>query len=166
MPALEAEAVAPDLSLPTTDDGQNFSLAAASKYAPVVLAFFKVGCPTCQYAFPYLERIHKAYPRNKVTVVGVSQDPKQDTLEFMKQFGVTFPVLLDETRKYPASNAYGLTNVPSTFLVSSAGKVQFSSVGWVKSEIEQLNRSAAKIAGISPVEIFKKGELVADFKAA
>ena len=165
MPALEAEAVAPDLSLPTTE-GTNFSLAAAIKDAPVVLAFFKVGCPTCQYAFPYLERIHKAYTKGTVTVVGVSQDNKQDTLAFMKQFGVTFPVLLDETNKYPASNAYGLTNVPSTFLVSSASKIEFNSVGWLKSEIEQLNRSAAKMAGTPPAEIFTKGEQVADFKAA
>lgn len=164
MPALEAEAVAPNFALRTTD-GQEFSLTGSLKKTPIILAFFKVSCPTCQYAFPYLERIHKAYPKDKVKVVGISQDAKENTLDFMKTYGVTFPVLLDDTKKYPASNAYGLTNVPSIFLLSAAGRVELSSVGWLKSEIEDLNRKAAKLAGVPAAEIFKKGEQVADFKA-
>ncbi len=164
MPALEAAAVAPNFSLLTTDD-QNFSLEKSRKSAPVILAFFKVGCPTCQYAFPYLERIHKAYGKGKLAVVGVSQDAKQETLEFMGKFGVSFSVALDDTKRYPASNAYGLTNVPTLFLVSPEGRVEFSSVGWIKTEIEKLNREAARIAGSAPAEIFKKGEQVVEFKA-
>src|SRR5205807_3407300 len=120
MPALEAEAVAPEVSLPSTD-GRTHSLGDLRKQAPVVLAFFKVGCPTCQYAFPFLERISRAYPKDKLTVIGVSQDSRENTVEFMKEFGVTFPVLLDDTKKYPASNAYHLTNVPSIFLISPVG---------------------------------------------
>jgi cytochrome c biogenesis protein CcmG/thiol:disulfide interchange protein DsbE len=164
MPALEAEALAPNFALRTTD-GQEFSLDGSRKKTPVILAFFKVGCPTCQYAFPYLERLHKAYPKDKLKVVGVSQDTKENTLEFMQDFGVTFPVVLDDTKKYPASNAYGLTNVPSIFLVSTDGRVEVSSVGWSKPEIEDLNRKVAKMAGVPVAEIFKKGEQVADFKA-
>src|SRR5256885_6112850 len=116
MPALEAEAVAPEVSL-SSIDGRNLSLSNLRKQMPVVLAFFKVGCPTCQYAFPFLERMARAYPKDKLTVIGVSQDSRDNTLDFMKTFGITFPVLLDEAKKYPASNAYGLTNVPSIFLV-------------------------------------------------
>src|SRR5436305_6208319 len=134
MPPLEAGANAPNISLNNTQ-GQPFSLEQARSSTPVVAAFFKVGCPTCQYAFPYFERIFKAYPKDKVRFVGVSQDVKGDTEEFAKKFGVTFPLLLDDTSKYPASNAYGLTTVPSTFLVSPAGKVEFSSVVWYKKDV-------------------------------
>jgi len=48
----------------------------------------------------------------------------------MKQFGVTFPVLLDDTRTYPVSNEYGLTNVPSVFWIAEDGEIEISSVGW------------------------------------
>jgi peroxiredoxin len=161
---LEAGAKAPNISLNSTI-GQSFSLDQARANAPVVTAFFKVGCPTCQYAFPFFERIFNAYPKNRVGFVGVSQDTKEDTEAFAKQFGVTFPLLLDDTKKYPASNAYGLTNVPSTFVISEAGKVQYSSVGWVKEEIAQLNELVAKAAGMPPAQIFKAGEQVLDFKA-
>src|SRR4051812_2028743 len=164
MPALEAEAVAPEISLPSTD-GRSVSLNSLRGQAPVVLAFFKVGCPTCQYAFPFLDRISRAYAKDKLAVIGVSQDSRENTLEFMKKFGVSFPVLLDDTKKYPASNAYRLTNVPSIFLVSLSGKIESSTVGWVKDEMQKLNQSAAKLAGVAPPEIFKKNESVVDFKA-
>jgi peroxiredoxin len=164
MPALAEGASAPNFSL-NSIDGKNFSLNGTSRTTPVVAAFFKVGCPTCQYAFPYLERIYKAYPQDKVRFVGVSQDTNSDTAEFNKRFGVTFPVVLDEMHKYPASNAYGLTNVPSIFMVSPENKVEFSSVGWVKAEIEHLNKLVAEAAGMAAAEIFKPGEQVVEFKA-
>jgi peroxiredoxin len=164
MPALEAGATAPNIGL-TNTQGLPFSLDQARSAGPVVAAFFKVGCPTCQYAFPFFERIFKAYPQDKVSFVGVSQDSKSDTEAFAKRFGVTFPILLDDTKKYPASNAYGLTNVPATFLVSSAGRIEQSIVGWDKKEIVQLNQAVAKAAGAAPVQIFNAGENVLDFKA-
>jgi peroxiredoxin len=131
----------------------------------VVAAFFKVGCPTCQYAFPYFERIFKAYPKEKITFVGISQDTKDDTAAFAKRFGVTFPILLDDNKRYPASNAYGLQNVPSTFMISPSGKVEFSSIGWVKDEVARLNELVAKSAGVPAAQIFRSGEQVVDFKA-
>ena len=164
MAALEAGAKAPEISLKSTHD-RTFSLDAEREKAPVILAFFKVECPTCQYAFPFIERINKAYGREKVFVVGVSQSPKDDTVAFARKYGVTFPVVLDDAKKYAASNAFGLTNVPSTFLVSQSGHVELVSVGWAKKEIAQLNEMAAKAAGVPPAQIFNAGENVLDFKA-
>ncbi len=164
MAALKAGAVAPDFSLPTTD-GRKFSLAEARQRGPVVLAFFKVTCPVCQFALPYLERIHKAYGNGRLTVLGVSQNSVKETLAFMREYGIGFPVALDDTKRYPASNQYGLTNVPTVFLISPDGKIRLSSVGWVRSEIEETNRSLAQAAATAPGSIFKPGEDVPDFKA-
>ena len=60
MAALATGTKAPDFDLKTLD-GKRFSLGEELASGPVVLAFFKVSCPTCQYAFPFLERLHKAY---------------------------------------------------------------------------------------------------------
>jgi len=161
---LEAGAKAPEISLSSTH-GRKFSLSETLSSTPVVTAFFKAECPTCQYAFPFLERMAKAYPRDKILVVGISQNPQDDTVTFARKFGVTFPIMLDDTKSYPASNAYGLTNVPSTFMVSPDGKIGFSSIGWDKKDITRLNELVAKAAGMAPAEIFKAGEQVLDFKA-
>ena len=164
MPALEAGVAAPEVKSSLLSGGE-FSLVQARKRGPVVLGFFKVNCPICQLAFPYLERMYKVYGNSgKFTLVGVSQNDSADTKSFNRHYGVTFPTLLDETKKYPASNAYRLTNVPSTFLISSEGEVEFSSVGWSKRDMEELNRRLAKISDMSPAPLFKPGEQVPDFK--
>ena len=84
MAALAAGKQAPDFSLPTVD-GKTVSLHEALKKGPVVLAFFKVSCPVCQYAFPFYERIFQANRQANVSFIGVSQDKAKDTQAFLKE---------------------------------------------------------------------------------
>jgi peroxiredoxin len=164
MAALTAGTPAPDFKLQTMD-GKQFSLKDALARGPVVAAFFKVSCPVCQYTFPFLERIFKAHGSNKVTIVGVSQNEKKDTAAFMKEYGLTFPVLLDDTNTYPVSNGYGLTNVPSIFWIAQDGEIKITSVGWDRKDVEAISRKAAETSGATPKPVFQPGEQVADFRA-
>jgi len=164
MTALATGKKAPDFELKTLD-GKPFSLGDELARGPVVLVFFKVSCPTCQYALPFYERLYKAYGNKNVTLVGISQNDAKDTTAFGKEFGVTFPVLLDDTRIYPVSNAYGLTNVPTVFWVEQDGEIEVSSVGWFKADFEQINRKMAEAGKSVPAAVFKAGEEVRDFRA-
>jgi peroxiredoxin len=163
MAALAAGTTAPDFALPTMD-GKKFSLREALARGPVVAVFFKISCPVCQYALPFLERIYRAHGGKSVTFVGVSQNGKKDTAAFMQEYGVTFPMLLDDTSTYPVSNAYGLTNVPTIFWIAADGQIEISSVGWLRSDVEEINRRAGEAAG-SFQPVFQPGEPVADFRA-
>jgi peroxiredoxin len=164
MPALASGVQAPEIQL-TGLEGQRFSLSAARTRGPVVLAFFKVNCPVCHLAFPYLERIFKAYSKSgSFTLVGISQNNAVDTTAFNREFGVTFPILLDEKDAYPASNAYGLTNVPTVFVVSPKGEIESTTVGWSKSEMSALNRKLAELSNAGPVQLFASGDKAPDFK--
>ena len=164
MAALSAGTKAPDFELKVID-GKQFSLGEALGRGPVLLAFFKVSCPTCQYAFPFLERLYRAYGHKGLTMVGISQNPNEETAAFTKEFGITFPVLLDPHDSYPVSNAYGLTNVPSLFWIAPDGEIEISSVGWLKADFEQINRKMAEVGKITPAVVFKAGENVRDFQA-
>jgi len=164
MAALSEGKTAPDFSLPAMD-GATFSLKDALAKGPVILAFFKISCPVCQYAFPYLERIYKSYGGKNVTIVGVSQNDGKDTVRFNKEFGVTFPVLLDDTRSYPVSNAYGLTNVPTTFWIGQDGGIEVASVGWSRKDMDAINALAAQALGGKLMPIFQPGEPVTEFRA-
>lgn len=164
MAALTTGTKAPDFELRTLD-GKPFSLSGELARGAVVLAFFKVSCPTCQYTFPFLERLHKAYGQKGVNVVGISQNGAKDTAAFVKEFGISFPILLDDTRSYLVSNAYGLTNVPSIFWVAQDGEIEVSSVGWIKADFEQINRRMAEAGKIAPAVVFTPGESVKDFQA-
>jgi peroxiredoxin len=163
MTALAEGKQAPDFNL-TSVDGKPFSLRDALAQGPVVAAFFKVSCPVCQYAFPFLDRIYKNYGGRKVAFVGVSQNDKKDTTNFMKQFGVTFPVLLDDTKTFPVSNAYGLTNVPTIFWIAPDGEIQVSSVGWSRRDIEEIARKASKANAAKVMPLFRAEEKIAEFR--
>jgi peroxiredoxin len=164
MAALTASTKAPDFELRAMD-GRQFVLRNELVHGPIVLAFFKVSCPTCQYAFPFLERLERAYGHRGVRIIGVSQNGPRDTANFTKEFGLTFPVLLDDTDTYSVSNAYGLTNVPTLFWIAQDGEIEVSSVGWIKSDFTEINRKMAEVGKMSPAAVFKPGEDVRDFRA-
>ena len=108
-------------------------------HGPVFLAFFKISCPTCQYTLPYLERMFQGRAKGGASMFAVSQDDAKATREFHQEFGITMPTLLDSARfGYPASNAYGLAHVPSMFFVERDGNISWSSVGFVRKDLEAL----------------------------
>lgn len=161
MAALDVGKKAPDFKLPLMD-GKEFSLHDALKHGPVVLAFFKISCPVCQFSFPYLSRAAERLDGKGVQFIGVSQDDRLSTEKFIKQFGVAFPVALEDLNHYTTSNAYGLTNVPTLFLVGQDGTIELSSVGWAREDLENVYR---RFNGTDPVQLFQIEEQVPEFKA-
>jgi peroxiredoxin len=149
---------APNFSLKSLD-GHDFCLADSLKKGPVVLAFFKVSCPVCKFAFPFLERLFQRYQTENVTFLGVSQDNASATREFAADFGVTFPILTDDA-SYLVSNAYGLTMVPTVILVQPNGTVRVSSMGFVKADLEAVADYLADRRNITRVPVFLSGEAV------
>ena len=141
------------------------SLDEALHTGPVLLACFKVSCPVCQYAFPFLERLYRANQGTDVTVLGISQDNPKDTQKFMREFGVTFPVALDDPKKYVVSNAYGLTSVPTLFYIAPDGEIEISSVGWSKEDVEAINRKLAEHRKQAPATLWHKDEEIQVFRA-
>jgi peroxiredoxin len=165
MPALDAGVLAPEFTLPTVD-GKQFSLKDALKKGPVLLAFFKVSCPVCQYAFPFFERVFQSNRGDNVTVLGVSQDDPKKTKTFLREYGVSFPVAIDDdSNAYAVSAAYGLTNVPTAFLIAPSGEIEVSCVGWSKRDVEAINERLAQDRHQHPAPIWRAGESVQEFRA-
>jgi peroxiredoxin len=129
---------APDIML-TRDDDMPFILHELTPDNPVVLAFFKVSCPTCQLTFPFLERLYRRMEREGAELIAIAQDAPAEVKAFRAQFDITFPIALDAP-SYVASRAYDVRNVPTIFIVETDGLIARVSVGFVKDEMEQLNR--------------------------
>lgn len=155
---LEAGDRAPDFELPALG-GESQSLKSILEGGPAVLAFFKVSCPVCQFTFPFLERIHQGAGGSKLQLIAVSQDDGRSTRDYNRQYGVTFPTLLDEGGKgYPVSNAFGITTVPALFLIEPDGNISMTSDGFSKRDIE----AVAQRAGVAP---FRQDEYVPEWQA-
>jgi peroxiredoxin len=150
--------VAPGFSLKSMD-GKEFSLGPALQRGPVVLSFFKVSCPVCKFTFPFLERLYKQYGGSDVALVAVSQDNAGASRDFAHEFGVTFPVLIDDAG-YPVSNAYSLTSVPTFFLINPDGTVRVASEGFGKAEIEAIADALADRRNMTRSPVFRKDEAV------
>ncbi len=144
---LSAGSKAPISSLP--------DLAEILSRGPVLLVFYKISCPTCQFTLPFLERIAKVY----VKIVAISQDDAAGTNRFQDRFRVTMPTLLDsEDQGYPASNAFGITHVPSLFLVEPDATISLASEGFVKADLEAIGTRAG-------LPVFSAEESVPAWKA-
>lgn len=155
---LESGQVAPEFELAGLD-GKTHTLNNVLKEGPAVLVFYKNTCPVCQYALPFLERLYQSPSKGDARVFGVSQDGARDTKEFAGEFGLSFPMLMDESSKgYPASNEYGISHVPSIFLVETNGKVAMGWDGFSKADMESLGRRLS-------TEIFRPNEDVPSWKA-
>ena len=160
MTHVNAGQAAPEFSLKGID-GKIYSLEELLQRGPVLAAFFKISCPVCQFTFPFLQRLYERYGSDDVTFLGISQDDAKATAGFAKQYGITFPIALDDKEKgYPASNAYGLTNVPTIFLIDADGKVSISSMGFVKNDLEQIAAQLAERRKITPAALFRANESV------
>ena len=135
--------------------GGSGSLQDILKSGPALLAFYKISCPVCQLTAPYLERLAAS---TQLQVVGISQDDSASTEGFNQRFGVTFPTLLDQSSEsYPASNAYGISSVPTLFLVDKEGRVAKSFSGFSKRDIEELGDRAG-------IAVFQSGDNVPEWK--
>jgi peroxiredoxin len=155
---------APDFSLKGLD-GASYSLETLRDKGPVVAAFFKISCPVCQFTFPFLQRLYQRYGDESVTFLGISQDDAKATASFAREYGATFPMALDEKEKgYPASNAYGLTNVPTIFLIDTDGKVRVSSMGFVKADLERIAAELAERRKTAAGPLFRPNESVPENK--
>jgi cytochrome c biogenesis protein CcmG, thiol:disulfide interchange protein DsbE len=165
MAALVTGKLAPDFTLPTLD-GRQLSLHDLRQRGPVVLAFFKVSCPVCQYAFPMYERMAQAHKDSGATFLGVSQNKPSDANAFAREYGVTLPIAIDdEANSYAVSNAYGLTNVPTLFYIAPDGEIEVSSVGWSKLDVEGVNAKLAALRSQKPSVLWRPGESIQEFRA-
>jgi peroxiredoxin len=153
---------APHFSLKALD-GKEYSLDALLGRGPAVLAFFKISCPVCQFTLPFLQRISERFAGKGVSVVGISQDDARSTKEFNEEYGVAFTTLLDGPG-YPASNAYGLTNVPTIFLVAPDGTVKVSCMGFDKGALERITHELAQHEKAAAAPLFRPDEVVPAYK--
>jgi len=122
-------AAVPDLRLAVLGGGE----VSLRDEGPVLLAFFKISCPVCQFTLPYLNRVRAGHK-----VWGVSQNDAGGTRDFAEHFGLNFPILLDTEDAFPASNAFGITHVPTMFIWGAGSGIEQVIEGWNKRDMEAL----------------------------
>jgi peroxiredoxin len=137
--------------------------AAEDPPGEFLYGFFKTTCPTSELAWPYLDRVRRIGEGGSLSVVAVSQDDPETTARFYEQFNVAIPTLYDP-EPWEASEAVGLTNVPTFFLVGRDRIIRDASVGFQRHKMEEFAELAADRAGRGRVTLFLPGEEVPAWK--
>ncbi len=68
--------------------------------------------------------------------------------------------MIDDENGYVVSNAYGLTSVPTIFLIDTDGTVKVSSMGFDKKDLETIAAHLAERKKISRAPLFLPDEVV------
>ncbi len=126
-------------------------------------AFFKTTCPTCEMAWPFLERIRTIAEGTHFAVLAVSQDEPETTALFNERLGVRALTLYDPP-PWRASEALGLDAVPTFFLVGADGRLRDLAVGFQKQKMEEFAERAAGLARRPAEKLFQPGENVPAIK--
>ncbi len=146
MAALEPGALAPDFELDDLD-GNRRSLEELSAGDLLLLAFYHRACPTCQFAAPAIGAIARAVAGPHAKVWGISEDPEDESAQFAEEKGLRMPILIDEA-PYRVSEAYGLTNVPTLFLIDGRRRILKTCVGFSKADFLDIAARLADKAGL------------------
>ncbi|MFQ5450852.1 MAG: TlpA family protein disulfide reductase [Nitrospinaceae bacterium] len=95
----------------------------------VFINFWATWCGTCKVEMPSMEKLYQRFKDRDFEMLTISVDKDPSQIEpFMKQFDLTFPVLLDPQSEV-AKKQYKTTGVPETFIVNKQGIIVHKAVG-------------------------------------
>jgi cytochrome c biogenesis protein CcmG/thiol:disulfide interchange protein DsbE len=114
--------LAPDFTLPGLD-GKPVTLSRL-RGRVVVLTFFASWCHPCEEDMPILERAQRDIG-DRIAVVGVNyQDFPNDSRDFVRRLGVTFPALVEDSTDNPVAARYDVHAMPDTLFIDANGIVR------------------------------------------
>lgn len=109
------------MALPVLGSSQKESLADF-RGKILVVNVFASWCSPCRSEAPILDREQQALAGHNGTVVGVTyQDTPGDSLNFVRQEHITYPVLRDVGGNLVRS--WGVNGVPETFVINRQGQI-------------------------------------------
>ncbi|KWU59986.1 thiol-disulfide oxidoreductase ResA [Priestia megaterium] len=88
----------------------------------VFLNFWGTWCKPCEKEMPYMERQYSHFKDPNVEILAVNIEESDIAIKsFVNRHGLTFPILKD--RDGTVTEAYGITPIPTTFLIDKNGKI-------------------------------------------
>ena len=126
------------LDMPLTDVNGNKVNISSYQGQWIVVNYRATWCPPCIVEMPELQAFHDEHAGKGAMVIGINTEliGKMQLREFLEDYFITYPVFVSKPTH--ESELGSIPGLPTTFLVSPAGKVVARQVGPVtQAMIEQ-----------------------------
>lgn len=124
--------------------GRTVSLADFRNKKPVLLAFWATWCSPCLEEMPALCKLHEEFSPQGLAVVGISTDREVKAVKsLLKRNPLPYVVLHDE--EHQAAAAYGIKQLPYTFLMDRTGTVVRTWRGWSDGEEKEIREAVVSM---------------------
>lgn len=127
-PAPQQGFPAPDFELKTFE-GETVKLSDLRGQA-VLVNLWATWCPPCRAEMPAIEKVYNEYKDQGFVVLAVNmtyQDTFSNIAPFLDEYGLTFPVLLDQSGD--VGSAYQLRSLPSSYFIDREGIIREVVIG-------------------------------------
>jgi len=128
VPAPQQGFLAPEFELKTME-GEAVKLSDLRGQA-VLVNLWATWCPPCRAEMPAIEKVYNEYKDQGFVVLAINmtyQDTFANIAPFIEEYGLTFPILLDETSQ--VGTAYQLRSLPSSFFIDRGGMISEVVIG-------------------------------------
>ncbi|MBT3313029.1 MAG: redoxin domain-containing protein, partial [Anaerolineae bacterium] len=145
IPAPQKGFLAPDFTLETLE-GESVTLSDL-RGKVVLLNFWATWCPPCRAEMPAFQEAYIDYEDKDFVIVAVNatlQDNPNDIRDFITEFGLSFPILLDAEGE--ANRLYQVQSLPTSFFIDKEGVISEVVIGGpiaealIRARIEELLR--------------------------
>ncbi|SDZ93898.1 Peroxiredoxin [Thalassobacillus cyri] len=123
---LEKGQKAPDFELKTLE-GETVKLSDY-RGKKVMINFWATWCPPCRAEMPDMQ---KFYENEDIEILAINltqtESSRDDVGKFVDEFGLTFPVLMDEN--VAVANQYQIKPIPTSYFIDSEGYIQYVALG-------------------------------------
>ncbi|KOY16198.1 peroxiredoxin family protein [Paenibacillus xylanivorans] len=116
--------IAPDFELNSLD-GKSFKLSDF-RGQKVIVNMWATWCPPCRAEMPDMQKFYDKYKDENTSVIAINMTTSEKSVdripEFLDEFGITFPVLLDKQNKI--GEIYQVYALPTSYIIDSQGIIQ------------------------------------------
>ncbi|MFS0557520.1 peroxiredoxin family protein [Brevibacillus sp. 179-C9.3 HS] len=121
--------LAPDFELQTLA-GESVKLSDF-RGKKVIVNMWATWCPPCRAEMPDMQKFYEKYKEENVTILAVNMTTSEKNVEsiptFLDEFGITFPVVLDEQNE--VAEIYQVVALPSSYIIDANGVIQQKVIG-------------------------------------
>jgi len=103
----------------------------------VILNFWATWCPPCREEMPHMQSFYEKNKENDIEILAVNltnmDDGQQAIEKFVQDYGLTFPVLLDDNGD--VGERYEIMTIPTSYILDTEGRIFQKVVGPMNEEM-------------------------------